>query len=231
MVRLPVRFLKINEDVAIWSLPVELFCEISNEIRDRSPYPYTSYYGYTNGWLGYLTTEKAFQHGGYEVEVVSPFTPSVERDVRESVLGYLQGEILGFKTYNAKTGIINRPKLIRSEADGSLMLTARNGNAQGPEIKYMPEWAAFGWFTSGDRVDWDVDVKRKGEYDVVLEWSVSDEEAGKEFLLEAKGQKLTGIVAPSGSWETYKIEKIGSIKLRPGRQKIVFRANYNSPRF
>ena len=41
IVLLPARFLKINEDVAIWSLPVELFCEISNEIRDRSPFPFT----------------------------------------------------------------------------------------------------------------------------------------------------------------------------------------------
>ncbi len=103
MVRLPVRFLKINDDVAIWSLPVEMFCEISNEIRDRSPFHYTFYYGYTNGWLGYLPTEKAFQHGGYEVEVVSPYTPSVERDVKESVLGYLQGEMRSVRTYNGRT--------------------------------------------------------------------------------------------------------------------------------
>jgi len=103
MVKLPVRFLRINEDIAIWSLPVELFCEISNEIRDRSPFPYTFYYGYTNGWLGYLPTEKAFQHGGYEVETVSPYTPAVERDVKESVLGYLQGEMRSGTTYQEKT--------------------------------------------------------------------------------------------------------------------------------
>jgi hypothetical protein len=104
MVKLPVRFLKINEDIAIWSLPVEMFCEISNEIRERSPFPYTFYYGYTNGWLGYLPTEKAFQHGGYEVEVVSPYTPSVEHDVKESVLGYLQGEMRSIGTYNTRKG-------------------------------------------------------------------------------------------------------------------------------
>jgi hypothetical protein len=103
MVKLPVRFLKINEDVAIWSLPVELFCEISNEVRDRSPFPYTFYFGYTNGWLGYLPTEKAFQHGGYEVETVSPYTPAVERDVKESVLGYLEGEMRSIGTYNTST--------------------------------------------------------------------------------------------------------------------------------
>ena len=30
MVLLPVRFLKLNENIAIWSAPLELFCEISN---------------------------------------------------------------------------------------------------------------------------------------------------------------------------------------------------------
>ncbi|MBK7608947.1 MAG: neutral/alkaline non-lysosomal ceramidase N-terminal domain-containing protein [Saprospiraceae bacterium] len=92
-VKLPIRFLRINEEVAIWSAPLELFCEISNEIRDRSPFPYTFYYGYTNGWLGYLPTENEWKHGGYEVEVVSPFTPSMGKILTESVLGYLHGEM------------------------------------------------------------------------------------------------------------------------------------------
>jgi hypothetical protein len=48
MVRLPVRFLKVNKDIAIWSAPIELFCEVSNEVRSRSPFPYTFYFGYTN---------------------------------------------------------------------------------------------------------------------------------------------------------------------------------------
>jgi len=100
MIRLPIRFLKINEEVAIWSLPVELFCEISNEVRERSPFPYTFYYGYTNGWLGYLPTEKAWQHGGYEVNTVSPYTPFAESDVKESVTGFLQGEMRSVRADN-----------------------------------------------------------------------------------------------------------------------------------
>ncbi len=94
LVRLPVRFLRINDDIAIWSLPVELFCEISNEIRDRSPFPYTFYYGYTNGWLGYLPTAAEWKHGGYEIEVVCPYTPDAERHVKEGVLTYLKGELM-----------------------------------------------------------------------------------------------------------------------------------------
>ncbi len=93
MVKLPVRFLKINKDIVIWSAPIELFCEVSNEVRSRSPFPFTFYFGYTNGWLGYMPTESAWPHGGYEVETVSPFTPSAAKDLTESVVGYLQGEL------------------------------------------------------------------------------------------------------------------------------------------
>jgi neutral ceramidase len=90
MVELPVRFLKINEDIAIWSAPLELFCEISNEIRDRSPFPFTFYYGVSNGWLGYLLPEEEFKYGGYEPEV-SPYTPAAAKELTESVVTYLQG--------------------------------------------------------------------------------------------------------------------------------------------
>jgi len=90
LVRLPVNFLVINDDVAIWSAPLELFCEISNEIRARSPYAYTFYFGYSNGWLGYLPTASAWKHGGYEVETVCPYTPVAGKDLTEAVLGYLQ---------------------------------------------------------------------------------------------------------------------------------------------
>ncbi len=124
-----------------------------------------------------------------------------------------------------KADTINRPGLVTAQADGSLLLTAENGKPIGPDIKYMPEWRAFGWFTAADKVEWDADVNRAGEYEVYLEWSVSDEEAGKEFLLEAKDEKLTGLVKRSGSWEIFKNENVGRINLSPGRQKIIFKSN------
>lgn len=98
-VKMPVRFLKINEDVAVWSAPIELFCEISNEIRDRSPFAYTFYFGYTNGWLGYLPNAEAFDHGGYEVEVVCPFTPAMQGDLTEAVVGYLHEKMVHYRAH------------------------------------------------------------------------------------------------------------------------------------
>ncbi len=88
-VKLPVRFLKINETL-LWSAPVEMFCEIAMAVRERSPFPHTFYLGYTNGWFGYLPTKAAFEEGGYEPKT-SPFTGAAERDVREAVLAHLQG--------------------------------------------------------------------------------------------------------------------------------------------
>lgn len=92
MVRLPVRFLRINDNIAIWSAPLEMFCELSNQVRDNSPFPYTFYFGYTNGNLGYFPTKKGWEEGGYEPSV-SPFTPEGEKDLTEAVIGYLEGEL------------------------------------------------------------------------------------------------------------------------------------------
>jgi len=89
LVKLPVRFLRIN-DTLIWSLPVEMFCEISMNVRDHSPFEHTFYFGYTNGWFGYLPTAQAFSEGGYEPRT-SPFTAAAERDVADGVIAYIQG--------------------------------------------------------------------------------------------------------------------------------------------
>lgn len=86
-VRLPIRFLSLG-DTVMWAAPVELFSEISMEIRKRSPFAHTFYAGYTNGWFGYLPTSQAFAEGGYE-PATSPFTSAAEADVTRHVLAFL----------------------------------------------------------------------------------------------------------------------------------------------
>jgi len=90
IVRLPIRFLQINDDVTIWAAPLELFCEIAMRVGNLSPFPYTFYFGYCNGWLGYMPTKAEFAHGGYEPSV-SPFTIQAEDDVVRAVVSYLHG--------------------------------------------------------------------------------------------------------------------------------------------
>lgn len=89
VIRLPLRFIRIN-DAIIWTAPVEMFCEIAMAVRERSPYAHTLYFGYTNGWFGYLPTARAFAEGGYEPRT-SPFLPAVEADVTDAVTSFIQG--------------------------------------------------------------------------------------------------------------------------------------------
>lgn len=84
LIKFPVQFLGINDDIMVWSAPCELFCEVSNKIRSNSPYPFTFYAGITNGTFGYLCTPEEIKLGGYE-PTVSPFSPSAAGQLSEAV--------------------------------------------------------------------------------------------------------------------------------------------------
>jgi len=125
---------------------------------------------------------------------------------------------------------VNVPATVRTQPDGQLRLIAERGQGIGPNIKYMPEWRAFGWYTAADRVEWKVEVKEAGQYDVFLDWSVSDDTAGNPFVFEGGGASIEGVVGKTGSWETFKEEKIGRIILKPGLTKMVFRGSSPDPK-
>jgi len=54
-------------DIALVSIPGELFVEYGLEIKRKSPFLHTFIIGYANDYVGYIPTLKAFQEGGYEV--------------------------------------------------------------------------------------------------------------------------------------------------------------------
>lgn len=87
LVRIPVRFLRV-QDAAIWAAPVELFCEIAMRVRQESPFRFTFFFGYANGWLGYLPTAAAYGEGGYEPRT-AVVTDRAEKDLAEGVLTFL----------------------------------------------------------------------------------------------------------------------------------------------
>ncbi|MHA8061614.1 hypothetical protein PQG22_10090 [Aquirufa beregesia] len=118
----------------------------------------------------------------------------------------------------------NRPIRIQQNAQGTYHLSAAKGKAIGPDIKFMPEYQAFGWFTSKDRVEWEVEIQKAGDYQVDIIYSVDNAEAGKEFILTSSTSQLVGKVLPSGNGETYRTLKAGKIHLPAGIQKLVFKS-------
>jgi hypothetical protein len=112
---------------------------------------------------------------------------------------------------------------VKAGENGIIALTAASGLGVGPQIRYMPAWGAFGWFTDKDRVEWPLDVPAAGVYDVSMEAAVADDQAGKPFVLEIGDQKLEGKTTASGSWENYTVVKVGQIKVAAGAQRAVLR--------
>ncbi|MCS6862199.1 MAG: hypothetical protein NZT92_17990 [Abditibacteriales bacterium] len=55
------------DDIALLSLPGEIFFETGEEIRRRSPFAVTFPVGYANGAIGYVPTQAEVPFGGYEV--------------------------------------------------------------------------------------------------------------------------------------------------------------------
>jgi hypothetical protein len=58
---------------AFLGAPMEVFGDLGAAVVADSPFGWTAVSGYTNGSAGYLPTAYAFDEGGYEVEMASPF--------------------------------------------------------------------------------------------------------------------------------------------------------------
>ena len=64
---LDITLLRIGQEIAVVTNPTELFCEFGLAIKAESPVKYTLISELTNGALGYVPAQQAFQEGGYEI--------------------------------------------------------------------------------------------------------------------------------------------------------------------
>jgi neutral ceramidase len=220
----PVQTWTFGNTLAIINLAGEVVADYAVRLKNELGADKLWVNAYANDVPCYIASRRVIKEGGYEAETSmywydkpSPFVEEVEDIIVESVHTLLP------PSYKTDRPTKNHPVLVAPEENGAIHLHAETARSMGPKIQYMPEWKAFGWFTEADKVEWDVQVPRKGAYEVYLDWSVSDAEAGKPFVLETANRKVNGKVGKTGSWFTYRQEKIGTIHLRDGNQKIVFR--------
>lgn len=72
-IEITAQSMRIGETVLV-SIPVEPFAELADAVKKRSGSANTVFSGFSNGHINYLTTDIAFEEGGYEVGV-SVFAP------------------------------------------------------------------------------------------------------------------------------------------------------------
>lgn len=220
----PVQTWTFGNDLAMVNLAGEVVVDYAVRLKNELGAEKLWVNAYANDVPCYIASRRVIREGGYEAESSMYYYDKPSRFVEEveDIIIAAVHDLLP-DSYKSKRETTNHPELILPEDNLALHLKAEKARSVGPKIQYMPEWKAFGWFTEADRVEWDVQVKEKGKYDVYIEWSVSDSEAGKPFVLESGKQKVTGMVGPTGSWFTYKTVKAGRIQLPAGNQKVVFR--------
>lgn len=221
----PIQVWAFDDEMAMVNLAGEVVVDYSIRLKNEWGSEMLWVNGYMNEVPCYIASERVIEEGGYEAESSmyyydkpSPFSTEVEDLIVNAVDDLLPAR---FKENRPET---NRLRSVSPEQDGAIYLHASEAESIGPNIKYMPEWKAFGWFNTEDAAKWEVNVKKPGKYNVYLEWSVDDARSGKTFEFGNKSDRITGKIGKSGSWFTFRKELIGTISLRPGVNQLVFKS-------
>ncbi len=111
--------------------------------------------------------------------------------------------------------------VIKAGTDGVLSLPASAGLGVGPEVRYMPEWAAFGYMTGKDRLEWPVEVATAGQYEVQIVAAANEKQAGQVVKVEVGQSKLSSRVSATGGLDKYVSASLGTLELAAGSQQVV----------
>ena len=221
----PVQVWAFGDEMAMVNLAGEVVVDYSYRIKESLGAELMWVNGYMNEVPCYIASERVINEGGYEAESSmyyydkpSPFSTEIEEIIVDAVHDLMPP---AFSTDRPKE---NQLKTVKAEADNRYVLWAADAESVGPNIQYMPEWKAFGWFNTEDEAHWDVQVDKAGKYKAYLEWTVDDARSGKTFILEGERNKIKGVVQKTGSWFTFRTAMIGTIKLKSGLNRLTFKS-------
>ncbi len=120
----------------------------------------------------------------------------------------------------------NDPRTIRQTADGTLKLPASAAEIYGQGITFETRYGNLGWWSSPEAYAiWPLAVNRGGEFEVWIDYACDDSAAGDGYLLQVAGERLSGKVASTGTWDDYRRLKLGRVKLSPGACRLGFRSD------
>ena len=109
-------------------------------------------------------------------------------------------------------------------SDGRIVLPAAEAEIHGNTPKYDHGGGKDqigSWAEAEDFVSWHLKVTKPGTFSVDVTYSCATYAPGSAFTVEVGGQTLTGKSASTGSWATYRTDKLGTLKLdKPGNYTL-----------
>lgn len=222
----PVQVWNFDNKMVMVNLGGEVVVDYSIFLKRKYGAEHLWINAYSNHVPCYIPSRRILKEGGYEGEFnmywynkPSRFATAVEDMIENAVDDLMPAE---FKTKRPTT---NQLEVVQPGEGHVYHLSSWLAGTAGKEIKYMPEWEALGWFDTKGQALWKVNVVKAGKYEVYLDWSVSDKDAGKAYMLQVGKRRLERTVEKTGSWFTYKNKKVGSIRLSSGIHTISLKSN------
>jgi putative membrane-bound dehydrogenase-like protein len=134
-------------------------------------------------------------------------------------------DLIAFLRHAPKQLPGNTPAVAAAEKDGVIFLRASAAELRGGDITFEGDFGNVGyWHGSEDHAAWTTNVSKPGDYDVWMDFACDEGSAGNSFALHTAGAELSGKVPATGAWANYRREKVGTISIPGGEQRIVMRA-------
>jgi putative membrane-bound dehydrogenase-like protein len=119
----------------------------------------------------------------------------------------------------------NQPETVRPGAGGILKLPAAKASIYGPSLELEQQYGNLGfWSSPDDHAVWTLELAKGGTFDVWFDYACDDSSAGNTFTLRVAGEQLSGKVAGTVSWDTYRRVKVGPITLPAGKYELTLRS-------
>jgi len=108
--------------------------------------------------------------------------------------------------------------------DGSLLLLATECEVYGDTLVLEKTYDNLGyWQSMNDRAIWPISIAHGGRYEVWAEWACDKNSAGNSMVIQCGASHLKHEVVTTGSWDTYRRAKLGTLDLPEGAQRLIVR--------
>ncbi|MFQ6096335.1 MAG: alpha-L-fucosidase [Armatimonadota bacterium] len=110
---------------------------------------------------------------------------------------------------------------IRPETDGSVLLRAVEAQVHGDSARYESKYDNIGFWTNrSDWVSWEFVTDEPGHYTVEITYACERGVGGSEYTVSVGEDSVKGKVRETGTWGDMKTQRLGRMKLPPGRHTL-----------
>lgn len=143
-----------------------------------------------------------------------------------------ENEIVHLVRYLQNNGTVrkkfagNSPRVIKQHQAEDIILPADSASIYGPSVVFEQKYGNLGfWQHEQDRGVWELDIAEAGQYELWINWALASGNTGGSLKIEIGDNVVVTQVEQTGSWDTYRMKRLGKVDLKAGYLQIQARSN------